>query len=310
MDKQIFKDISYGMYIVTTTDKNNKNIGCVINTLTQITSNEPIIAISLNKDNYTNKIIKKNMKFAVSILNTDVTMDLISEFGFKSSEHINKFENIKYKFIDNTCVLTENTIGYIICDVIKIVDCDTHDLFIGKVINSEVLNDSNPITYEYYHKVLKAAGLTEDLDKFPEITYATSEAGKLNETSAAEMGLVPGIPVFGGFGDLAAITVGTGCCSNNMVHIYMGTSSWLVQLTKERIEMMALGIETLTHLPDPLKRKLNKLLIICRFKRSQNLHVHKYLFVRYYLLCLSFYCIYHVFIKFFPARRIFGQGQR
>ena len=88
----------------------------------------------------------------------------------------------------------------------------------------------------YYHKVLNAAGLTEDLDKFPEITYATSEAGKLNETSAAEMGLVPGIPVFGGFGDLAAITVGTGCCSNNMVHIYMGTSSWLVQLTKERIE--------------------------------------------------------------------------
>ena len=30
MDKKIFRDVSYGMYIVTTTDKNNKKVGCVI----------------------------------------------------------------------------------------------------------------------------------------------------------------------------------------------------------------------------------------------------------------------------------------
>lgn len=147
-----FKYVNCGLYVVS-----SENSGCVINTLTQVNSKDPLVTISVNKDNYTNKIIKKNMKFAVSILNTDVTMDLISEFGFKSSEHINKFKNVKYKFIDNTSVLTENTIGYIICEVLSVVDCDTHDLFIGKVIDSEVLNDSNPITYEYYHKVLKGS---------------------------------------------------------------------------------------------------------------------------------------------------------
>ena len=147
-----FKYVNCGLYVVS-----SENSGCVINTLTQVNSKDPLVTISVNTDNYTNKIIKKNMKFAVSILNTDVTMDLISEFGFKSSKYVNKFENVKYKFVDNTSVLTENAIGYIICDVIKIVDCDTHDLFIGKVINSEVLNDGNPITYEYYHKVLKGS---------------------------------------------------------------------------------------------------------------------------------------------------------
>ena len=33
MDKKIFRDISYGMYVVT-----SKDSGCIINTLTQVTS--------------------------------------------------------------------------------------------------------------------------------------------------------------------------------------------------------------------------------------------------------------------------------
>lgn len=102
--------------------------------------------------------------------------------------------------------------------------------------SDDFIHSYNPEMQKTYDKILKAAGLEEDIDKFPPIKDATSEAGKLNETSASEMGLVPGIPVFGGFGDLPAITVGTGCCSENNVHIYMGTSSWLVQLTKNRIE--------------------------------------------------------------------------
>ena len=39
-------------------DKDNKKVGCIINTLTQITSDNPIITISLNKNNYTVKIKK------------------------------------------------------------------------------------------------------------------------------------------------------------------------------------------------------------------------------------------------------------
>lgn len=100
--------------------------------------------------------------------------------------------------------------------------------------SDDFIHSYNPKMQELYDKILEAAGLKEDLDKFPPIKPATDEVGKLNEQSAHEMGLVPGIPVFGGFGDLPAITVGTGCCRENMVHIYMGTSSWLVQLMRER----------------------------------------------------------------------------
>ena len=50
MDIKVFNDISYGMYVVSS--KNDKNVGCFINTLVQITSNNPMVSISVNKDNY------------------------------------------------------------------------------------------------------------------------------------------------------------------------------------------------------------------------------------------------------------------
>ena len=56
MDSKILRDISYGMYVVAT-NYNERLVGCTINTLTQVTSNNPIVSISLNKDNYTNKAI-------------------------------------------------------------------------------------------------------------------------------------------------------------------------------------------------------------------------------------------------------------
>ena len=54
MDLDILKKISYGMYVVSTS-LNDKLAGCIVNTVTQITSSNPIVAISINKNNYTKK---------------------------------------------------------------------------------------------------------------------------------------------------------------------------------------------------------------------------------------------------------------
>lgn len=149
MDKKIFRDISYGMYVVT-----SKDSGCIINTLTQITSENPIITISLNKDNYTNEVIKKENTFIVSIISENVDKNIISTFGFQSSKDVDKFKDFEYETINNTKVL-KDVIGYLVCEVINIVDCGTHDIFIGKVIDTKKNNDNTPMTYKYYHEVIK-----------------------------------------------------------------------------------------------------------------------------------------------------------
>ena len=153
MDLKVFRDISYGMYVVTT--KSDKSVGCFINTLIQITSKDSIVAISVNKENYTNKVLKETKKFAVSILKENATDKVISTFGYFSSLDKDKFENIEYINVNDLPVVTEDICSYLLCDVINVVDCGTHDLFIAKVIDTKKLNDETPMTYKYYHEVLK-----------------------------------------------------------------------------------------------------------------------------------------------------------
>ena len=67
MDKKVLRNLSYGVYVVTSKE-NDKNVGCIANSIMQVTSNPSTIAISINHDNYTNKVIKENKKFGISIL--------------------------------------------------------------------------------------------------------------------------------------------------------------------------------------------------------------------------------------------------
>lgn len=153
IDKQVFRNISYGMYLVTTNNK--KKNGCIINTLTQITSENPIVSISINKNNFTNNEIKESKKFAVSILSVDTDSEVISNFGYKTGNEVDKFESVEYEEISNLPVITKNMVSYLICEVINVIDCETHDIFLGRVIETKNINNIEPMTYKYYHEVRK-----------------------------------------------------------------------------------------------------------------------------------------------------------
>ena len=64
-------------------------------------------------------------------------------------------------------------------------------------------------------------------EHMPEIIDCTDKAGTLTAKAAAELGLVPGIPVFGGGGDTTFVNIGAGCTRPGDTHIYVGTSGWV-----------------------------------------------------------------------------------
>jgi len=154
MDSKVFRDLTYGMYIIST-KYNNKNVGCFVNTVTQITSENPIISVSVNKNNFTNKAIRESKKFAVSILSEETKSDAIGKFGFYTSKDIDKFEGFKYQEVDGMPILDENMCGYLLCEVLDIVDVETHDIFLARVVNTNKQNNLKPMTYSYYHEVIK-----------------------------------------------------------------------------------------------------------------------------------------------------------
>ena len=156
MDNNVFRDISYGLYIVST-KYNNKNVGCVINTLSQVTSENPIISFSLNKNNYTNEAIKNTNKFGISIINENINKEIIYTFGYHTSKEYDKFKNYKFEECNGIPVIMEGVCSYLICELIQFVDCETHDLFICRVIETKKINNEKEMTYRYYHEFVKGS---------------------------------------------------------------------------------------------------------------------------------------------------------
>ncbi len=74
-----------------------------------------------------------------------------------------------------------------------------------------------------------------DMNHLPEVIDSTDVVGPLGKKAAAEMGLVEGIPVFGGGGDVSLIAIGAGCLDLYDTHIYMGTSGWVASCVDKRM---------------------------------------------------------------------------
>lgn len=154
MDETVLYNISYGMYVVTTKHQ-GKNVGCIANSFCQITANDFVVSLSLNKQNHTNTAIKASKKFCLSIISEQTNPEVIKKFGFYSSLQIDKFDDFEYENIDGLPVIKENTCGYIFCDVFDVVDCGTHELFLARITSTQKLCDFAPMSYAYYHKVIK-----------------------------------------------------------------------------------------------------------------------------------------------------------
>ena len=87
-------------------------------------------------------------------------------------------------------------------------------------------------------------------EHMPEIIDCTDKAGTLTETAAAELGLVPGIPVFGGGGDTTFVNIGAGCTRPGDTHIYVGTSGWVSTFMDHQtvdIDAMITGVLSAKH---------------------------------------------------------------
>ncbi len=153
MNKNVFRNFSYGVYVVSTLD-GERPTGCVANSIMQITSSPATVAVSMNHDNFTNSCIETSGKFSVSILSESSAPELIGHFGFQSGKNINKFDTIDYDTIDGLPVL-KDACGYITCKIIDKMETTTHTVFLGEVIEGDVLSKEPAMTYSYYHNVVK-----------------------------------------------------------------------------------------------------------------------------------------------------------
>ena len=156
MDEKVLQNLSYGLYTIGTL-KYGRKVGCVVNSVFQVSSDPVMICVSMNKDNFTHDCIKEEGKFSVSILSEDTDPSIIRTFDFQSSKENEKYDDFKYDYVDKVPVMVQDISGYLICEVVSFTDAGTHSLILAKVINTGFVGTHKPMTYDYYHKVIKGS---------------------------------------------------------------------------------------------------------------------------------------------------------
>jgi len=158
-NKKITRSITQGLYVLTTSGG-----GCIVDAVSQISGGDnPLISVAVMKSNYTNELLHKNDKFALSILGMSEDGNLIKTFGLNSMRDINKYENIDM-FEDAGVPIIKNSLGYMVCEIVDRIENDTHTLFIGKLIEADKFRDEEAMSYNYYqnHKDELVKATTED----------------------------------------------------------------------------------------------------------------------------------------------------
>ena len=153
MDLKALHKVGYGLYVVTS-KKGDRLNGQIANTVFQITSEPPTVAVSINKQNLTHEFIKESRVFAVSVLCQDTPLSFIGGFGFKSGRDANKLEGVKYMIGKTGAPLvTDYAVACFEVEVTNEMDMGTHTVFAGTVVGADVLSEETCMTYEHYHEV-------------------------------------------------------------------------------------------------------------------------------------------------------------
>lgn len=153
MNKKALYKITYGLYIVCSSSKERFN-GQVANTLIQVCSEPVILSVAINKNNYTHELIKESGYFTATVLQKDTSLSFIGNFGFKSGRLVNKFDGVKYQISDNGLpIVIDNGVAFFEAKVIDSLAVHTHTIFLGEVINADLIEELDVMTYAYYQEV-------------------------------------------------------------------------------------------------------------------------------------------------------------
>lgn len=148
-------NLTYGLFILTARDGDKDN-GCIVNTVSQVTSSPNRIIVAVNKDNYTHNMIVQSGVFNVSILTEKSSFETYRHWGYQSGREVNKAQGIEfYRSQNGVIFLAKETNAYLSAKVVSMTDLGTHTLFLADVTEAAVLSEVPSVTYQFYQDHIK-----------------------------------------------------------------------------------------------------------------------------------------------------------
>lgn len=156
MDKKAMYKLTYGLFVLTAKEGEKDN-GCIVNTVSQVTTSPNRVTLAVNKTNYTHDMILRTGLFNANVLSVETPFEVFKHYGFRSGKDVNKFENAADLPRTETGLiyLPQYANAYISGKVITATDLGTHTLFLADVVDAKVLSDADSLSYEYYQSNIK-----------------------------------------------------------------------------------------------------------------------------------------------------------
>ena len=156
MNAKVLRALSYGVYAVGVKTPDGRLSASIVNALAQVTNDPPCVCVCVNHKNYTNECIKESGQFSISVFSREATLIQIGSLGFTSGRDHDKLAAQKFRVDPNGLPLLENNIcAWFICKVIGQTETSTHTLFLAEVTETSEEVAGHPMSYEYYHTVVK-----------------------------------------------------------------------------------------------------------------------------------------------------------
>ena len=157
MNGKALYNLTYGVYWMSASQDGRDN-ACIINTAVQVANNPTRISIAAIKGNLTHDMILATGKCNLSPLTTDTPFSIFERFGMQSGRSTDKLEGFSdvARSENGLYYLTQYSTAFLSLDIVETHDLGSHTLFIGELVDGEVLTQGENCTYGYYQTVIKA----------------------------------------------------------------------------------------------------------------------------------------------------------
>lgn len=145
--KTMLRKIPHGLYICGVRDGEEMN-GFTASWLMQSSFNPPLIVNCVRQDSGSHAMIKKTGVLAISFLENG-QKDVAAQFFKPKSRVGNKFEEVEfYEGEETGCPIIKDSLGYVECKVVGMVEEGDHTVFVSQVIGAGIHREGEPLLLE------------------------------------------------------------------------------------------------------------------------------------------------------------------
>jgi len=149
MDNMVKKNVlrlcTYGLYALTAREGDEFGM-MTINFLTQSSFTPPMIAVAMEKDSNTRRLVEKNGHFAVNIFSRE-QRELAGLLGRKNASKHHRMDGVSWSYGPSTgAPIIDQVLGWLECRVEGRILSGDHTLYVAEVIGAGGAAEGEPLT--------------------------------------------------------------------------------------------------------------------------------------------------------------------